>query len=205
MIRSPRRVGLLDAMILIAAIAVGLAWARYRDPFPPQFEQGNPEVGPLIVGDGPNRPVFVICAWGMYGAAWAFPCCVTTAFALLAITIRLAWPRVRRVFRQPGTASCVAAVITTFLLLLWNLLANLIKAVNDEEGIDWRNIWTSCVEVDISSWTVFTGFATLTALSILSLSGVLRCDRSAIDRIGRALGCFWIVTMILACAYEGIQ
>src|ERR1700722_18726451 len=84
------KLAISDAMVLVAAAALG-AWgaAAYRAGFP------------LPIIAHPGLPVLPLLQSVPFAAA------LTGGF--LAVPVRTLRSRIRRVFRQPGTALCVAA------------------------------------------------------------------------------------------------
>ena len=203
--RAPRRLNLLDLVILIAAIAIGMGWMRFQatdnsrsfDPFKsPVWLQGSMDDNPLL-------------GWSKKPWAWierCAPCAATFTIGLLVVRLRSPRPRGGRVFLRPGAAACGAFALS----LAWELLRlglDLLRTL----GRGWFEAKIGS-NVGVSWWEPFYdvlrpedhGIAVAAAWSALLLARRMRCERSTIDRLGRAVGIFWIVTLILSWAAGGI-
>lgn len=192
--RNPRRLGLLDAMILVAAVAVGLGWARYqatRSVYLINYFGWMSAAGaPLFLA---GHPVSATLARIWRWLALSVPCVTTLALGLLIVRLREPRPRGGRVFVQPGAAACgavaVAATLETVRLSISLLYQNGIAGVIANR--DWRANLTAFFRPEDH------GIAVVAAWSALLLARRMRCERSAIDRLGRAVGVFWIVALVL--------
>ena len=181
-----RRLGLLDAMILVAAVPCGLAWAKFLRRTPIHN----------VLNPGLNR-------W-LVKAFWVFATvCDVVAFvfpALLVVVLRRPRPRLGRVFRQPGAMSA-AAVVTALTANLAHVGAGAVvkrfaSLPSSSVGFPWigADRWWAQIAWAVNSGE--SGLAVIVGWTALALTGRMRCERSAIDRLGRLVGTFWIVAMV---------
>jgi hypothetical protein len=159
-----RRFTITDAMVLIAATALGMAWIR------------------AVYPDSLRPPPRNYVGWLLQGP----PTCLTTSLALALIILR--WrrprPRRRRLVIQPGFVASVASLAALLLGLGCGLF---FWAVNHPErgyayqlNIQWSWGIGPCPGFVLGAWLG------------LWLAGLWAPERSWIDRAGRALGLFWI-------------
>jgi hypothetical protein len=194
-----RRVfNVLDALVLVAAIALGLAGTRGCFQFGLNPELTRPEKGwSFRTGLGALSRGALLCQ----------PLLVALVLAVLLLRIRRPRPQGRRLVLLPGTAVGISTVlgmaIGTLELIARSLVFWILKGENlwrwnpDIPGAPWANgplfIWFL-----ISQW-VFSNedrvpFALLTAWILLALSGRWRSDSSWVDRAGIILGLLWLLT-----------
>jgi hypothetical protein len=180
---SARGLTVVDAMILVGAAAVGVA--TYRALAEP-LRLLVP--GPWLL-DAPPR------GWTFHSAlgrartiqALTIPCALSWTLALPALRLRRR-PRTpwRRLARQPGMAACLAATLGT----LWALACLTLMILT----------W-SAPRPPLAAWMarglerIFPpmGLAVAVAWSVLALAGLWRPVPDAIDRVGRALGVYWMI------------
>ncbi len=167
---SHRPFNIGDAMILIAALAVGLALARY----------------------GPGE-------WMGAGSFWSYRihkfvadplALVMVAVAMAIIPIRLRRPRPRwlRIMSQPGmAAACAVAIAFVCAALAWSS-----HAISSPTG--WLTNQPFARFWRINSGLI--GNAVAGSWLALAIGGRWRPEPSWIDRLGRALGCFWLLEML---------
>ncbi len=161
-----RRFTITDAMVLIAATALGMAWMRvvYED------------------GLGPRPPNYV--RWILHGPS---TCLVYgLALALIVLRLRRPRPRRRRLVIQPGFVASVASLAGLLAGLGSTLFFRAVHTLAPGET------YTFPVNV-LWSWGMdpSPGFV-LGAWLGLWLAGLWAPEPSWIDRAGRALGLFWI-------------
>jgi hypothetical protein len=166
---SSRRFTLSDAMILVAATAVGLAMARAYDP----------------TFSAPSPARFLKLGWGA-------PACVVAALALALILLRArrARPRLRHMLLRPGMAACCALAAAVTLAMLMNVTHFVFHGPyhNVAHGL-FNSIWYSSAHQ--IPWAV--GGAWLTLL----IMGRWRPANSWIERAGRAVGLYWCLYPVL--------
>jgi hypothetical protein len=161
--RQCRRFGLLDAMILIAATAQSLAFARtsYNMVFDHGFGQ-----------------VFSMSRQHVRIAFLAAPIGVLTVFldtwipSYLLLRLRQPRPTLRQIAFQPGVVACES------LFLMW------IATASERLVFSWLPALASTVAFTLAipvGWT------------ILASTGGWRPEVGWIERLGRFLGVCWIV------------
>jgi len=179
-----RPVRLSDGMVLIAGAAAGLAWSSRIMPF---FADG-----PFADASRPFQALFLLIA--------AIPGVLGVNLALLGLRLHRPRPPLRGLFRQPGALAAlvlplsVAASLTTDIAL---------SASNGTFGMNGPVFPQNAASIGGLAFDFFVhllpplGRDTAIAWLALALSGGWQAERSWIDRLGRALGAFWIVTLPL--------
>lgn len=177
----PRKFTLIDAMVLIVAIAAALV------PIRPLLEEFlSPEV--RSPGD--------VLLLGLTVSVMLQPLALTLSLALGLLRLRKPRPRLRRVFRQPGMAACTAAFVCTLVILFMLLIINLLIYLNFR---DYASGLIFSLNVE-DHWRVplsFTGLAVSAVWTVLWLAKAWRPEPSWIDRSGRALGIYWVLNSIV--------
>jgi len=97
-----RRLAVKDMMVLVAATAMGIAWARggWAWMYIVRHET-NADLPPAW-----RRLDLIVRAFPI-----ALPCLATWTLAFLGLRLCQPRPRMRRLVLQPGTAACVAATL----------------------------------------------------------------------------------------------
>ncbi len=170
-----RKVTILDAMILVAAIACGFALRRITDPALGDFGAWDANWLGRVSGQS---------------LAEAVPFLMALTVAVLAMRVRRPRPQWRRIFRQPGTAACVAAIVP--LASAWLQFA----------FAAWRNPGfldplSGSVDLRLTQGTFLAGLWVLASWLALAISGRRRPERSRLDKFGRLVGLGWIVVWAL--------
>lgn len=170
-----RRFTLADAMILIAATAVGLALTRL-----------NLEV--LKTGPAgrirPIRSIGELMEMLPQLAVASLPGAAMISLALGLIRLRRPRPSIRRIARQPGALACLAAVASAVGLPLLMYLACL-AAPRRVPGGDWPLVIVLILPMQV-------GCSVAGAWLALAARRSWRPEPSWIDRAGRLLGLYWI-------------
>jgi len=175
LIASPRRFTLADAMILVAAMAIGFAWSRafvaiLRDPS-------------SAIPHAVLRALFWIQA--------AQPCLMTLFLATLICRLRPPRPPLKRLIRQPGLVASAAAV---FVYSLDSILTGLHQAAN--VALSYFGLTLGIVRTSwFLYWAVVYGIAC--SWILLAVSRRWRAEPSWVDRLGRVLGATWLVIAFL--------
>ncbi len=172
--RKPRKATILDAMILVAAAACGLALSRAMD--------------------GPNEGSlnwFGRTADGLVRISAVLPFLMTFTPAVLLMRLRRPRPRWRKLARQPGVAACSAAMVP--MVVAWLQIAYAECQPRYEsffmQGGGGGRLFRDC--------GFHAGLWVLAAWLALTLSGRRRSERSGIDRLGRVVGAGWLMMLAI--------
>ena len=186
--RQPRRFTLLDAMILVAAVAVGLVLARTWSHYAVMqatFHSGF---------DLPNR------FWSRlvpvsYSVVEHWPVVAAATPALLLLRLGRPRPPRRRRFAPPGMAACVAATVVMSLAVAARVASTLLHASSlNRSGspfdeIDRMNLALNALG-SLSPMVVGFGVAAVWAAMAVARPG--RPERNWIVRAGIVLGFLWL-------------
>jgi len=176
-----RKFTLLDAMILVAATAPALA--LMRDRWPLDIESQRLYTNILMqLRDNILTISFAAAMWSLAG---------------LVLRLRQPRPDVRFLTRQPGMVACMAAAVVLAIRLInfGSVLSILV--------IDGAYFWPgmSALDWDPENWRGIPseiGCAVAAAWIIQAAGGRWRSEPSWIDRMGRILGIYWILTIPFA-------
>jgi hypothetical protein len=175
----PRRITLADALVLIAAVAVGLGIARLEIEW--YGHQALASGAESIV-----QQVFMSLRWAG----------LVVMVALIPLRLRRPRPPVRRVRRQPGFIACFAVVLGMAWFGLF-CASILLKRSSMLPSVSLNILWW------ISSPSS-VGAEIATAWVILAVSGRCRPEPSWIDRSGRILGIAWIIGYFLELVFRAL-
>ena len=189
---TSRKFRLFDAVILVAAVAVGLAWVRaeqVREVFLRRFGAGRFQ-----------RP-YIILAFGWFGEAcfaadgYIIPCAATLTLAITALTFEHHRRALGRVTRQPGASACIAASLAILLEVLQGCLETFRSIV----VLGWKlEDLRPHIHFDWSMSLIPTVTPTRSGLAVAVVWGILllggRRSRASnwLELIGRVVGLFWI-------------
>jgi hypothetical protein len=178
--RVARRFTLVDAMVLIAASGIGFVMVReYLDHL----------YGRHVALTPPHN--FQIDYW------WRYATFLVRIFAPLATSLSLAlWvPRLKsprpgrvRLLMQPGMIASTAVVVGTILFL--------IKVLTNAVFLHWSATGVSRLQ---DLWLIhlpYSGELVAVTWILLLATGRWRSESSWIDRAGRVLGVYWIVSAL---------
>jgi hypothetical protein len=187
-VKPERRFTLLDAMILVAATAVGLAlareWARMITMMGilASPEEGLlPELAPL------TRQV--VLGW---------PVVTMATLAVVALRLRRPRPPRRRLFAPPGVVACVVAACVIALDLAHHALIMIEdyfqypQPAND--AVRWGELERRSFQT-VASTSV--GFAVAASWLAMALARRWRPERTWIDRAGIVVGWLWIALVVI--------
>lgn len=175
----PRKFTILDAIVVIAALASGAALAR------PVFGLVG---GHWSLTDPATRRYRIEFYFALIS-----PGVATLTVATLILRLRKPRPTFRCLVRQPGMVATIASLVgLAGAIMSWGYMLYHTGLLNPA----WLNInfWarasipTACTV--IGSWL------------ILALGGRWRAERSWIDRIGRVLGLYWIAVLLIVRALD---
>jgi len=168
---SYRPFTVLDGMVLVAATAVGLALVHAYVP--------------VLLASRIERAEGRFVAW-----ATGPPSCLALPWMLGLLVLRLRQPHPPRrlLARQPGLVACAAALAGLLPGGLWSL------SVAEFRGPAWSRLrfpeqWFGVID--------FVAPAVVGAWLALALSRRWRAEPGWIDRAGRLLGVFWVVSFVL--------
>ncbi|MEW4568218.1 hypothetical protein AB1L88_10150 [Tautonia sp. JC769] len=175
---NARQVQVADALILVAATAIGLAW-------------GRESLGVAISGEGVGllarefdapRPMTFAERLRQFtmGAARLLAC---GSIAVLIVRLRPPRPRRARLISQPGTVA--AAVTAAYLLVVAAgfVLAVVIRA-------KYKPTWSDYAGQAVPPYEIAQAIGAVWL--VLAFAGRWRPERCWIDRLGIAIGLAWI-------------
>jgi hypothetical protein len=188
----PRRFfNLVDAMVLVAATAVGLGIAR--GIWDALWTSTN-----ASVNVGPVGPALLLAA---HWTVVAYPFLVAWTIALLSLVFlsRRFRPTAGDLLNRPGATACSAAALAITIGTV--NLAVLILVVMARNGTIWnsREMIECCVDavrLNIGVELGMPGLAVTVAWSTLALNGRWQPEPNWLDRAGRSLGLAWVVLMV---------
>jgi hypothetical protein len=166
-----QRLTIFDLMVLVASSAVG-AWgaAAYRHGIPV----------PII--DRPGLPVLPLLL--------SVPVAAALTGGFLAVPVRTLRGRIRRVFRQPGTALCAAAAAALFgVVTRWSLRAWIAPYVDG-------SLWIYGAQILYESART-CGLGIMAVLALLVLGGRLRRLVGWIEWMRLALAAYWLTMFLI--------
>ncbi len=168
----PRPFTIADTMILVVVAALMAVSGR---DLVPGFEADFHEMGRFgLVGE--------IQQWLVRPGL-----CVVVPLMLGTLAWRLRQPRqrLRRIARQPGYVACAAAAVS------------LIPGMVSYAGIYYRPSYFQEPWFWLTHWTESTVVGAWLALAV---SGRWRAEASWVDRLGRLLGAYWLLRILLLVA-----
>ncbi len=192
-----RRFNTIDAFILVAAIAVGLAGGkaylaqRIMDNMPLPITESNL----LVLG---AAGVWVSDVVGSGNALLS-----ALTLALLVLRLRRPRPRLRIAIRQPGTAACATALVVSLvkfsiaLSFYATLHATSSLVLGEDFNLDDWGVASWADEFNANA--SIAGEAVATIWIILALGRTCRFDGGWIDRLGCFLGVWWILNLSCEC------
>jgi hypothetical protein len=164
-----RKPNLIDGMIVVAALAVGMAFAR------------------AVIGEGP--PALALAPVpGRFRALQivhdgALACLVMLTLADLVIVLRRPRPSLGELARQPGAAACFGALVTSApLVVLISVMANAVRP----------EFWALFPLISVAG-----AFGATYGFFQLRFFGPWRFDPGWIDRLGRNLAGCWVGLPVL--------
>ena len=184
--RPPRRFTIADVMILVPAAAVGALILR---SYLPGFSR---QLGWLST-DVPDPHGF----WRAYTWLHGVGSCLVVPWMAALIVIRLRRPRPGRLRLacQPGFVACVAVLASILAGLAWFATIHHRPGFQRPEGFE--QAWSIA--------THWTDTAVAGAWLALVLARRWRPEPSWIDRMGRALGFYWIFLLLAFIALHWLQ
>jgi hypothetical protein len=188
----PRNFGLLDAMILIVALALGLAWWLEWDRFGGDHWDFDKPSQSVLQADSARNCLGV-----------AVIALVTSTCAWVVLRFRRPRPSWLRMMRQPGAVACLSASMAFAIFQAWEI-ANQILA----RCLGVRHVGNGFVEIWEPEYLSkirqggLVGVTVLVAWLFLALGRRWRAEPIWLDRSGRLLGIIWVATAPISAIFE---
>lgn len=181
---SIQRFTILDAMLLIIAIAAGLAYCRmHREALASRFSR---------ISDPAEHDWSFLSMFNFVGdfCSLFMPSLHPLVLALLLIGIRQRPIRLRRLFRQPGIVGALIVTLAPFAVFILNMQHSLLFIQ------DFEVLSKLISNVDL----IFVGVGIAASWITLALCGCFRPERNWVDRLGRIICSAWLAIAI----FDGI-
>jgi hypothetical protein len=184
----PRRITLLDAILLVGSAAIGMGmfqlsrrawfggWIRIADRGVPNIHAWSTTEALATCSDIAVYLIPVVAPW---------------TFLVILLRMRSPRPSGRRIWRQPGMAACLAAIFGWFWSVLALLLAMNVGYVARSKRVLTLDDWAQKYLAD--EVFMYVGLAVAATWLVQYQSGRWRRSADWIDLLGRALGVLWIV------------
>jgi hypothetical protein len=176
-----RKFTLVDAMVLIAANGIALVpirlflWANWH--FPEEWSV------PEIWRAGLEINVSLV------------PLALALSVALWLLAMKKPRPGVRRLYRKPGMAACTVALVYAVLSAVGYAVFLRFSYALDRAVFDDAN--SAMLWIRIGMQPIFlVGGAVASVWIVMWLGGTWRAEGSWIDRVGIALGIYWITLSV---------
>jgi hypothetical protein len=186
----PRRFTLLDAMIVVAAVALAIAATRWKYAGYAWFWNFHRE------GWTPGASLRRLAT----AAAFALPTLFAATVAVVLARLAPPRPPLRRIARQPGSTACGMALLAIAAETVGFVARQIEHRYSWAQYQNWietagaLGIFTT--DVLIRS-TYAVSYAILATWTLLALGRQVRTERSWVDRTGRALAVTWMLTAFL--------
>jgi hypothetical protein len=175
-----RKFTLVDAMVLIAAVAVAFVMIReYLDHL----------YGRHLALTPPEK--FTLPSYWKYGTFLIrvlAPLATSLSLALWVLRLLPPRPSLRRLLRQPGMVASTTTVLGTIIFLLKVVLNDLFNYFEATGVRQLQALWL--IRLPLSGEIVAVTWV------LLMFSGCWRTEASWVDRAGRALGVYWITSAL---------
>lgn len=191
---APRRPTVSDAMLLVAAIAIGLAWVQAN-------KVANDNYRAVL---GPMSFIHEM-VWTRFEKTWTslrsyLPCVVTLMTGILLVGLRRPRPDLPRLMRQPGFVACCAVVLSLAIEIARAQILTLRLIVRHGGAIEahdhhYRFVWWETMLPRVAP--VEVGLIVAAAWTTLILGSRWRPRPQWLDRTGIALGVFWIAWAVV--------
>jgi hypothetical protein len=180
---------LSDAMILIAALGLGMGWLSYNI-------RSEPVSNVFRLNFSTPRSFAVTVSVDIANCAPPFLVLLTPT--ALAIGLRHPHPPRRWLWRRPGQVACLIALAITAL----DVAIRIIDAINGHGNLhdpDPLSRWV--LDALMDQLMLHPGLGVLVAWITLGMTGVWRPSSCWIDRLGRTVGSAWIAVYAAEVAY----
>ena len=201
--RPERRFTTVDALVLLAALSLGVTWMFEARTLLISFATADgllrPPLRPLPTFFAPLY--FVVLRRSLHPLAALF---APMTFAVCMLRLRQPRPSLAQCLRRPGASACAVAAIV-LSLEVFNYFLDLASRFSDVCMLG-NSIASYAKGMRLAGITVFNsiafsigqapGLAAAGAYLALWSSQLWRSESSWIDRAGHALGWFWIMTAV---------
>jgi hypothetical protein len=189
-----RRFRLIDAMILVAATALGcfITVSIVREQcLSGGWSIGLDEGGDQVSGGGINQAaVEDLLLVGTLGIAWlSFPFFAIWTLAMIPLRFISPRPRLRRMVRQPGAMAMIAAGVGIAIAGIH--VATIFVALGS--GVLGDSV---LIMVVMGGAMSYPGLAVFVTWMTLLAGRRWRAEREWVDRLGRVFGAYWIAEAI---------
>jgi hypothetical protein len=191
---KPRRLTIIDMMVLVAATGVGIAlilvYIRNSDDLKQYSGPENFSFFRLTE----DRSFFRFMKTSKTWVNLPFLLILTWAPALVFLRFLQPRPHFRRIFRQPGMVACSATLFVIGCL-------GVEMAVCGANGTEHFSVnvkskyFLVCFFGTLDDVRWITPYVVTSAWALLALGGRWRCEPSWIDRTGRLIGGFWVALL----------
>ncbi len=122
--------------------------------------------------------------------------------AVVVLRLRLPRPRRRRLMRQPGWVACLAASGVAALAVPVLVAKRALAYGFDDEG--FASWFVDVGDGAFARLVLVCGAAVAASWLILALGGAWADERSWVDRLGRAVGVGWLLTLAADVGVEAV-
>jgi hypothetical protein len=175
-----------DVLILMAALAVALAWDRGRMVDPTRWIS--------YLKPGP-RGVFARVAMMTVDVVEFLPAVLTVgSITVLGLRLRRPRPSLWRIGRQPGAVACAVATLLMVPATL-AMLASHASAAGSPAGA-WRRTMADLQPENLRAPATMIGFAVAVTWAVLIARRWWEPEPSWVDRLGCLLGVGWLLMIV---------
>jgi hypothetical protein len=185
---SRRKFLMIDAIVFV--VATSLAMAATRDDWVGLFDHFKPggEAYTFPFPEFMYQARILLYFLSYFPAAWSLAC--------LVLGLRQPRPALRFVFRQPGMAACLTTAVVLGLRMA-NVAVSLIAFRAYYPNEDLSVLFLEARE-GLAQIPSEIGGAIIAVWVVQAMNGRWRPEPNWVDRLGRALGFYWMATITIA-------
>jgi hypothetical protein len=194
--RSVRKFNLLDAMVLVAATALGITWGWRELKWQWLNDEAIDHWGRMRALRQ-SHPILIPLFVAVESVEYALPALAAWTVSVFILALRNPRRPLRRLALSPGVSACAAGSLALILNVLDVCAIRPALELARGEGkylLQWSiwidRLWFALRESTRRSDRV--AFAVLGVWTCLLLAKRFRCEPTWIDRAGRAIGFAWI-------------